>query len=30
MPLGGLQHYTIEPQDLERDLPVDIFGLLIL
>jgi len=29
MPLGGLQHYTIEPQDLERtkDFYVDVLGL---
>jgi catechol 2,3-dioxygenase-like lactoylglutathione lyase family enzyme len=29
MPLGGLQHYTIEPQDLEktREFYVDILGL---
>ena len=28
MPLGGLQHYTIEPQDLERtkDFYVDVLG----
>src|SRR5512138_4017106 len=31
MPLGGLQHYTIEPQDLERtkDFYVDVLGLEI-
>ena len=29
MPLGGLQHYTIEPQDLEKtkDFYVDVLGL---
>ncbi len=29
MPLGGLQHYTIEPQNLERtkDFYVDVLGL---
>jgi catechol 2,3-dioxygenase-like lactoylglutathione lyase family enzyme len=29
MPLGGLQHYAIEPQDLERtkDFYVDVLGL---
>jgi catechol 2,3-dioxygenase-like lactoylglutathione lyase family enzyme len=29
MPLGGLQHYTIEPQDLERtkSFYVDVLGL---
>ena len=29
MPLGGLQHYTIEPQDLEKtkNFYVDILGL---
>ncbi len=29
MPLGGLQHFTIEPQDLERskDFYVDVLGL---
>src|SRR3981189_2926513 len=29
MPLGGLQHYTIEPQDLERtkDFYCDVLGL---
>ena len=29
MPLGGLQHYTIEPQDLERtkDFYVEVLGL---
>jgi catechol 2,3-dioxygenase-like lactoylglutathione lyase family enzyme len=31
MPLGGLQHYTIEPQDLEqtKDFYVDVLGLAI-
>ena len=31
MPLGGLQHFTIEPQDLERtkDFYVDVLGLEI-
>src|SRR5262249_11852159 len=31
MPLGGLQHFTIEPQDLERtkDFCVDVLGLEI-
>jgi len=31
MPLGGLQHYTIEPQDLERtkNFYVDVLGLEI-
>src|SRR5712675_1915836 len=31
MPLGGLQHYTIEPQDLERtkEFYVDVLGLEI-
>lgn len=29
MPLGGLQHFTIEPQDLEKtkDFYVDVLGL---
>ncbi len=29
MPLGGLQHYTIEPQDLERtkNFYCDVLGL---
>ena len=29
MPLGGLQHYTIEPSDLERtkDFDCDVLGL---
>jgi catechol 2,3-dioxygenase-like lactoylglutathione lyase family enzyme len=29
MPLGGLQHYTIEPSDLERskDFYCDVLGL---
>ena len=29
MPLGGLQHYTIEPQDLEKtkDFYVEVLGL---
>ena len=29
MPLGGLQHYTIEPQDLERtkDFYCEVLGL---
>ena len=29
MPLGGLQHYTIEPADLERtkDFYCDVLGL---
>ena len=29
MPLGGLQHYTIEPQDLEKtkDFYCDVLGL---
>src|ERR1700732_2987468 len=31
MPLGGLQHYTIEPQDLERtkNFYVEVLGLEI-
>jgi catechol 2,3-dioxygenase-like lactoylglutathione lyase family enzyme len=31
MPLGGLQHFTIEPQDLERskEFYVDVLGLEI-
>ena len=29
MPLGGLQHYTVEPHDLEKtkDFYVDVLGL---
>ena len=29
MPLGGLQHYTIEPRDLQKtsDFYVDVLGL---
>jgi catechol 2,3-dioxygenase-like lactoylglutathione lyase family enzyme len=31
MPLGGLQHFTIEPQDLEhtKNFYVDVLGLEI-
>ena len=31
MPLGGLQHYTIEPQDLEKtkNFYVEVLGLEI-